>query len=326
MDFTFNNWIINGKRIPYAFKEKRIRLHGESAQSELSVFQKIINALESSKPWITMLSGYPDGSFGWAKVEDQLKDKNNAPRLYVEYVGQGDSDKPEDYNYSTIERADLVEAHWKQQQIKSTFVVSFDYSSLVVLELLRRQQERISKGIPLDTTINKVLLINGGYFADAHSHPYLTTPFLKSRLGKMSTKMVQRSKIVFLMYLKMIKNMWSSNYQVSKIELDEFYKAVTHRNGAVFMSHAGGFVDEHKKNYAMRWDLESIYLEMKDTVSFHVVGSQDDIFEPRQLVKAQKSLGKYHVDIREIPGGHFCTIEQPEIIANIINELHDTTS
>ena len=35
------------------------------------------------------------------------------PRLYVEPAGQGDSDKPRDYPYSTVERADLVEALWR---------------------------------------------------------------------------------------------------------------------------------------------------------------------------------------------------------------------
>jgi hypothetical protein len=32
------------------------------------------------------------------------------PKLFVEYVGKGDSDKPKDYAYSTTERTDLVEA------------------------------------------------------------------------------------------------------------------------------------------------------------------------------------------------------------------------
>src|SRR5215831_15806717 len=34
------------------------------------------------------------------------------PKLFVEYVGMGDSDKPKDYAYSTAERTDLVEAIW----------------------------------------------------------------------------------------------------------------------------------------------------------------------------------------------------------------------
>ena len=61
------------------------------------------------------------------------------PKIFVEYVGHGDSDKPTDHPYGTVERADLVEAFWKAEGIKSTFIVGFDYSSIVALELLSRQ-------------------------------------------------------------------------------------------------------------------------------------------------------------------------------------------
>ena len=74
---------------------------------------------------------------------------NYAPRLFfargaadpkfIEYVGQGDSDKPAGYRYSTMERADLVETRWATHGVRATFVVTFDYSSLVLLELLAGQ-------------------------------------------------------------------------------------------------------------------------------------------------------------------------------------------
>ena len=54
---------------------------------------------------------------------------------------------------------------------RTTFAVTFDFSSLVSLELLCRQQERLDSGADLDTRIEGVLLINGGLFADAQSHP-----------------------------------------------------------------------------------------------------------------------------------------------------------
>jgi len=44
------------------------------------------------------------------------------------------------------------------------------------MELLNRQQERMEKGLQPDTIITKVLLVNGGYFIDGHSHPIMTTP------------------------------------------------------------------------------------------------------------------------------------------------------
>ena len=130
---------------------------------------------EDDAVWTSFLPGWPDGSFGWAKVDQRLTRKTAGPRLFVEYVGHGDSDKPGDYPYGTMERADLVEALWDAEGIKSTFIVGFDYSSIVALELLSRQQDRRDRGLEPTTRIEGVLLINGGLFVDAHTHPWFIT-------------------------------------------------------------------------------------------------------------------------------------------------------
>src|SRR5262249_57329885 len=92
--------------------------------------------------------GLPDGSYGWAQV-DRLLGDDLGPRLYVEPVGQGDSDKPRDYPYSTVERADLVETLWRDHGVRRTVVVTFDYTSLALLELLRRPIGRADDGRPI---------------------------------------------------------------------------------------------------------------------------------------------------------------------------------
>ena len=165
--------------------------------------------------------------------------------------------------------------------------------------------------------IEKVLLINGGLFADAHSHPWLTTPLLKTPMGKMGTWVAQRSKFAFN---EMVKVMWSKEYNVSSEELGEYYEAITRRNGAAFMSNGAGFVDEHKAN-ADRWDLRRVFLASHEIVSFHLVGSEGDPFEPNQIVKARERLGEYGLDIRVLPGGHLTTAEHPAALAEIIQEL-----
>jgi pimeloyl-ACP methyl ester carboxylesterase len=68
------------------------------------------------------------------------------PKLFVDYVGMGGSDKPKDYVYSAAQRADLVEAIWHALSVQSTTLVAFDFSSLLVLELLRRRLERPERG------------------------------------------------------------------------------------------------------------------------------------------------------------------------------------
>ena len=95
------------------------------------------------------------------------------PKLFFDYVGMGDSDKPQDYAYSTAERTDLVEAIWRDFSVQSTTLVAFDFSSLVVLEHLRRRLERAARGEPAGgPEIHGALIFNGGLFADGHSHPW----------------------------------------------------------------------------------------------------------------------------------------------------------
>ena len=323
---TAQEWFALGTRVAYDPTAKKIVPPGEAkdAADTVDVFQRVVKdgARGDEAVWTTLLPGFPDGSFGWAKVDRYLGADGMAPKLYVEFVGQGDSDKPAKYPYSTMERTDLVEAIWEAEGIRSSFVVTFDYSSLVALELLSRQQERLDRGADLGYKIEGVLLINGGLFADAHSHPLMTTPLLASPLGPPFTWIAQRSRFTLK---QILKSMFSKEYRVSPEELDEIADAISRRDGARFLSCGAGFRNEHETKYAQRWDLRRLFLALQESVSFHVVGSEGDQFEPNQIVKARERLGGYGLDIRTVPGGHMTTAEQPEQLARIIQEMGPST-
>lgn len=312
-------WFSGGERVAYHRRAKEIVDEDPSSPDIVHVFRRVERAGGSNAAagWTTFLPGFPDGSFGWAQVDNLLKGTGLGSKLFVEYVGQGDSDKPDDYPYGTMERADLVEAVWRAEGIESTFAVAFDYSSMVLLELLSRQQDRFESGSQPATRIEGVLIINGGLFADGHSHPWLTTPLLKTRAGKMGTWVAQRSRFAFD---RMVDVLFSKDYGVSNAELDQLYEAIGRRNGMAFMSNAAGFVDEHKAN-AERWDLQRVFSAQGDSVSFHVAGSEEDPFEPDQIVKARERLGEAGLDIRMLPGGHLTTSEHPELLAEMIREM-----
>lgn len=318
---TAAEWFGGGKRVPYDADHRRILtghddLNGVSAP-HLMVFERVVGAPDATGRWIIMLPGYPDGSYGYARVDALLGDELT-PRLYLEYIGQGDSDKPREYPYSTMERADLVEAQWQAHGVRGAFVVTFDYSSLVVLELLARQQERLAHGDTLTTRIESVLIANGGLFADAHSHPWLTTPLLKTPLGALSMRRAQRSPALFRSILRSAR-MYSPGYGVTDAELDELYDAITRRDGAAFLHLAAGFVAEHKA-HARRWDFARLYRSLRDSVSFCIAGSAEDPYEPKQIVAARARLGAEGLHIRMAPGGHLTTAEHPDLLADLIHE------
>ena len=145
---TAAEWFAGGRRIWYDPGSARVLTEEQAAAipGALRVFERVAAAgHDADAVWITLLPGFPDGSYGWAQVDRMLGD-GLGPRLYVEPVGQGDSDKPRDYPYSTVERADLVQALWRHHGVRRTIVVTFDYTSLALLELLRRQSERTASG------------------------------------------------------------------------------------------------------------------------------------------------------------------------------------
>lgn len=314
-------WFALGNRVSYDTRAKKILHHdGQNSSSDIvKVFRRVANkeTRNENAVWASFLPGWPDGSFGWAKVDQQLSGEDIGPRLFVEYIGHGDSDKPAGYSYGTIERADLVEAQWEAEGISSTYIIAFDYSSIVALELLSRQIDRRDNGIDQTTKITGVLLINGGLFVDAHSHPWFTTPVLKSPVGGLVTSLAQRSKVAFR---ELMKPLWSKEYEVTSKEVDELFAAISRRNGVYALSKSADFVDQHKRN-AKRWDLRRVFHASRNDVSFHIVGSEKDPFEGRQAVAARERLGAYGLDVRILPGGHLTTSEHPELLAQLIKEL-----
>jgi pimeloyl-ACP methyl ester carboxylesterase len=187
---TAAEWFAGGHRNPYDPAFARVLTEQEVAATPdvLRVFERVTGAEQDTDAvWLTMLPGFPDGSYGWAQVDRMLGD-DLAPRLYAEPVGQGDSDKPRDYVYSTIERADLVEALWRYHGLRRTVVVTFDYTSLALLELLRRQLERAASGDLAGPAITAVFTMNGGLFADVNKHPWQGTPLLRTPLGALGMR------------------------------------------------------------------------------------------------------------------------------------------
>jgi pimeloyl-ACP methyl ester carboxylesterase len=283
------------------------------------VFERVVAAqrdTDEGTVWLTLLPGFPDGSYGWAQVDAILGD-GLRPRLYVEPVGQGDSDKPRDYRYSTVERADLVEALWRHHSVRATVVVSFDYTSLAVLELLRRQLERATSGDTATPVITAALMVNGGLFADAHTHPWQGTPLLRSPLGALAMRGWQRSPRAFATGWTRAR-LYSRSYRPAPAELAELRSAITRRGGAAFAHNAAGFVAEHRR-HARRWDLAAIARDLGGTVALYVGGSEEDPYEHRQIPAARQRVPR--AEILAFPGGHLTTSEHPSLLAAAIRDI-----
>jgi pimeloyl-ACP methyl ester carboxylesterase len=303
-------WFSGGERVGY---DPKARALVAAADAPLKVFLRREGDVAHA---VSFLGGFPDGSFGWAKVWPHLPSATEMPKLFVDYVGMGDSDKPKDHAYSTAERANLVEAIWRDLSVQSTTLVGFDFSSLVILEHLRRRLERLQRGEPAGgPDIRGVFIFNGGLFADGHSHPWYTTPMLR-RLPNRARATVGRP---FALFKRMpgVRKMWSKGYRVTDAELGELHKVLDRHDGLFYLAAAAGFVADHKAQ-GDRLDFGSLFKAYRDQFPFLVGGSEEDPFEHRQLDLAQERLGRLGLEIARLPGGHLTTHEQPEALAGLI--------
>jgi hypothetical protein len=201
--------------------------------------------------------------------------------------------------------------------VRATVVVTFDYTSLALLELLRRQLERTASGGTATPVITAALMINGGLFADSHTHPWQGTPLLRTPLGALAIRRWQRSPRAFATDMAQAR-MYSPGYRPAPAELTETWSAITRRNGAAFAHNAAGFVAEHRR-HADRWDLAAVARDLHGTVAFYVGGSEQDPYEHRQIPSARQRVPQ--AEILTFPGGHLTTSEHPDLLAAAIRGI-----
>lgn len=313
---TSEEWFGGGRRLGYDPYTGALE---SGSDAPLKVFLKHEGDLAHA---VSFLPGFPDGSFGWAKVLPYLPSAAQMPKVFMDYVGMGDSDKPKDYGYSIAERTDLVEAVWRHLPVRSTTLVTFDFSSLVVLEHLRRRLERAERGEVVEgPNIRGIFMFNGGLFTDGHTHPWYTTPVLR-RLPKRAHPRVGRSLKLFRM---MTRVMWSNGYALPDAEVRELHSVLDRHDGLFYLAAGAGFVADQQRQ-ADRLDFKQIFHAYRSKFPFLVGGSDEDPFEHRQIDLARERLAMFGLRIERLPGGHLTTSEHPKALAALIADFEGALS
>ncbi len=80
-DITAQGWFALGERVPYDRRSKRILRLGDTTDSPdvVHIFQRVVRdgAPSEEAVWTTFLPGFPDGSFGWARVDRYIEGRGN---------------------------------------------------------------------------------------------------------------------------------------------------------------------------------------------------------------------------------------------------------
>ena len=78
---TADEWFAGGGRVPYDRRTKEILRSDDAAERRdvVQVFRRIVKdaVTDEDAVWTSFLPGWPDGSFGWAKVDQHLTGKGS---------------------------------------------------------------------------------------------------------------------------------------------------------------------------------------------------------------------------------------------------------
>jgi pimeloyl-ACP methyl ester carboxylesterase len=134
--------------------------------------------------WCTLLHGFPTSSFDWHHVWDALAAEHQL--LAFDFLGFGESDKPEPHVYSIHEQADLTERVWELHGVTRTALLVHDYGVSVAQELLARRRAG-----RLRVAIERAVFLNGGLYPELHrpqpGQLLLLDPETGPQIGKLMT-------------------------------------------------------------------------------------------------------------------------------------------
>jgi pimeloyl-ACP methyl ester carboxylesterase len=217
-------WWVSGERV-------QLRLGG----TERGIFVQRLGA----GPTITLLHGFPSSSHDWASIAPALAERYAL--LAPDFLGFGASDKPADHDYTLHEQADLVEALWDRDGVRTTVVVGHDYAVSVVQELLARRVEGA-----LGVDLVGVHLLNGGLYPEVHRPQPIQTALLDPEQGPQISAAITQE-----LFVEALKPTFAPGFDVAATGA-EIWRANA-RDGGHLISHRLIHYITDRRRHAERW-------------------------------------------------------------------------
>jgi pimeloyl-ACP methyl ester carboxylesterase len=184
-----------------------------------------------------MLHGFPTSSWDWAKVVPLLAGRLRV--LSFDFLGFGDSDKPQPHRYSIFEQADLTERLWEHFGIGETRLVAHDYGATVAQELLARSA----------AAVTSITFLNAAVYVDL-ARPLAIQRLLANRL----TGPIVARAVTERTFRRSFASVFSAEHPISDTETREHWKVLQRRGGgARLTARLLRYLDDRRQN-ATRWE------------------------------------------------------------------------
>lgn len=278
---TFAQWSSQGERLPFRLGEREFRISSHR---------------QGRGPLLTLLHGFPTSSHDWAETIAQLPDLDT---LTFDFLGFGDSDKPQDHDYSIHEQADLVEAMWSHHGVRATFLAVHDYAVSVAEELLAR---RLQKRLSVD--LLGAVFLNGGIYPDLHralpAQEALLDPERGPLIGQMITEETFSTSLLVT---------FPPDRPPSPAVLHELWCGVANRDGHRIGYRLINYILDRRR-HAERW---TTALEQTDVPLRFVWGVRDPVSGGHVVPRIRERLPRAPLICLDVVG-HWPAIEDPDAV------------
>jgi pimeloyl-ACP methyl ester carboxylesterase len=243
------------------------------------------------------LHGFPCASFDYHKIWDKLSEKYSC--LAYDMIGYGFSAKPNNFDYTTFQQVDILQAFLAELKIKKIHILAHDYGNTITQELLARDSEN-----RLNIEIKSICLLNGALFPETH-RPILAQKILISPFGFLFGNLISDSR-----FKQGLSSVFGAKTQPTKQEFANYITLFKHNNGKKIAYKLIRYMTERAK-FRERWvkPLGEINIPLR------FINGLADRVSGEHLVKRFREVYPNHIDIIELAEiGHFPHLEVPKIV------------
>ncbi len=251
------------------------------------------------------LHGFPSASFDYHKIWAGLAEHFSL--LAFDMIGYGFSAKPADFDYTTFQQVNILEALIAHLKIEKLHILAHDYGNTITQELLARDEEN-----RLKFKIETICFLNGALFPETH-RPILAQKILISPIGFLFGRFITDAK-----FKKSLASVFGKNTQPTDAELDEFLELFRYNDGKRIAHKLIRYMTERAK-FRTRW--VGALQRMKQP--FRFINGLADPVSGAHLVKRFREVVPHQKDIIELENiGHFPHFETPETVLKEFLRFH----
>ena len=275
-------------------------------------YRDIGDTTASADDTLLLLHGFPESSYSYHAVIDDLADRFKRIVLY-DMLGYGLSDKPtEGYTYSLFEQADLAFAVWKELGVTGGHLLSHDMGDSVSTEIVARRENGLLPGF-LSEDLRSLTYTNGSMvlgLADLR----ITQKLLLSRYGRQFNKIT-----TFKVFTQQVKSA-HGNANLSDQDVTLLWELNTLQEGHRKTYLTIKYLNDRRRFEATRW-LPAL---SKTPLPVHLCWGDEDAVARVAMAHHLKEKVCKDATLTIMKGlGHFCQLGSPKVWSEHVLRFYD---